>query len=542
MKNYLTHLRNIGQESRLRAVSMALALVAMSSLAVAGGITAVSAQTGNQAPVAVDDSYATTSGLPILIGAPGLLSNDTDADGDPLTVFSSTQIEPAVSNPGALIVGEDGSFFFEPAEGFTGTATFTYLAGDHTDRDDPNTGLASEDPATVTIQVLPPNSAPVADSGGPYIVASGDSVVLDASASFDPDSDPLEFFWNLDDDGFFNGQNDAQGAAVNFNTVGLPAPAVYNVSVLVEDPFGGQAVATTTVSVTSDIPLAQVRDFNVDEGTNITPRIIFADSTPDDVHAATIDWGDGTQADHLGQVNSPIDTSHTYTQDGVYTIQVAVTDLAGNVAVDDATVTVRNLAPVVTVGEDVEIEQGTTLELSGASFTDAGVDDTHSASIFWGEGVSEAATIDGSAITGSHQYNSLGTFLVTVSVVDEAGDSGVDRFNVTVVEPPEEPTPTPEPTQEPEPTPTPEPTQEPNATPTPTPTPEPEPTATPTPEPTATPEPTPEPTPVPTQGAPEEPPEEEEPGEEEIIEQIIQTFQELIEALIAWLQALFGGE
>ncbi len=542
MNKYLTSLRTFGHESRLRAASMALAIAAMSMLAVAGGISAVSAQTGNQAPVAVDDSYATTSGLPLLIGAPGLLLNDTDVDNDQLIVYSSTQIEPAASSPGTLIVGADGSFYFEPGPSFTGTATFTYLAGDHTDLEDTNSGLVSENPATVTIEVLPPNTAPVANSGGPYIVASGDSVVLDASGSFDPDSDPLSFFWNLDDDGFFNGQNDAAGAVVVFNTVGLPAPAVYNVTVLVEDPFGGQAVDTTTVSVTSDIPLAQVRNFSVDEGTTITPRIIFADSTPDDVHAATIDWGDGTQADHLGEVTSPIDTAHTYEQDGTYTIQVAVTDLAGNVAVDDATVTVNNLAPVVAVGGDVEVEQGSVLELTGASFSDAGINDTHSASIFWGEGVTEAGVIDGSSITGSHVYGTLGTFLVTVSVVDEAGDSGVDRFNVTVVAPPPDPTPTPVPTEEPTATPTPEPTEEPNGEPTPTPTPEPTATPTPEPEPTATPtpEPTPEPTPVPTQSAPEEPPTEE-PSEEEVIEQIIQTFQELIEALIAWLQSLYGS-
>jgi len=44
---------------------------------------------------------------------------------------------------------------------------------------------------------------PTADAGGPYTIAEGDSVLLDASASFDPDGDPLIFSWDLDNDSVF---------------------------------------------------------------------------------------------------------------------------------------------------------------------------------------------------------------------------------------------------------------------------------------------------------------------------------------------------
>jgi hypothetical protein len=38
----------------------------------------------NQAPVATDDAYEVRFGEALSIGAPGVLGNDTDADGQPL--------------------------------------------------------------------------------------------------------------------------------------------------------------------------------------------------------------------------------------------------------------------------------------------------------------------------------------------------------------------------------------------------------------------------------------------------------------------------
>lgn len=56
-------------------------------------------------PVAVDDSYSTDMDAPLSISAPGVLDNDTDADGDPLTAA-------VVDNPanGSVSLNTDGSF------------------------------------------------------------------------------------------------------------------------------------------------------------------------------------------------------------------------------------------------------------------------------------------------------------------------------------------------------------------------------------------------------------------------------------------------
>jgi hypothetical protein len=79
----------------------------------------------DHAPVAVNDSYSTLQDAPLIIAAPGVLANDTDADGDALTAV-------LVSGPshGALTLNANGSFTYTPASGYTGLDSFTYMSND----------------------------------------------------------------------------------------------------------------------------------------------------------------------------------------------------------------------------------------------------------------------------------------------------------------------------------------------------------------------------------------------------------------------------
>jgi subtilisin family serine protease/subtilisin-like proprotein convertase family protein len=81
----------------------------------------------NQAPVAVSDSYSTAFQTQLVLGAPGVLANDSDPDEDALTAALVT--EPT---SGTLQLNSDGSFTFTPAAGFDGDVTFTYKATDGT--------------------------------------------------------------------------------------------------------------------------------------------------------------------------------------------------------------------------------------------------------------------------------------------------------------------------------------------------------------------------------------------------------------------------
>lgn len=77
------------------------------------------------APVAAPDSFGALKDRTLNIGSPGVLVNDTDADGDALTAT-------LVSSPvhGALTLAANGSFSYTPAIGFVGADAFSYRASD----------------------------------------------------------------------------------------------------------------------------------------------------------------------------------------------------------------------------------------------------------------------------------------------------------------------------------------------------------------------------------------------------------------------------
>jgi hypothetical protein len=84
------------------------------------------------APVGVADAFTTAEGAALTVPAPGVLTNDTDADGDPLTATDATQ--PV---NGTVALAADGSFTYTPDPGFSGRDVFTYVAADGTGRSAP---------------------------------------------------------------------------------------------------------------------------------------------------------------------------------------------------------------------------------------------------------------------------------------------------------------------------------------------------------------------------------------------------------------------
>ncbi len=102
----------------------------------------------NVPPTAANDAYQTVQQATLSVAAPGVLANDSDADGNPLTAL-------LVSGPasGTLSLNADGSFTYVPVASFVGTSSFQYLAQDPS--------AASSAAATVSITVLA-NRPPVA--------------------------------------------------------------------------------------------------------------------------------------------------------------------------------------------------------------------------------------------------------------------------------------------------------------------------------------------------------------------------------------------
>jgi len=95
---------------------------------------------GNTAPTANDDSYTTVKNTALNVPAPGVLANDTDAEGNSLSVVLGSG-----TSSGVLTLNASGAFVYTPNSGFTGQDAFTYFADDGTTQ----SGIA----ATVTITV-----------------------------------------------------------------------------------------------------------------------------------------------------------------------------------------------------------------------------------------------------------------------------------------------------------------------------------------------------------------------------------------------------
>lgn len=130
----------------------------------------------NAAPTAQSNSFPASVDAKLAIKAPGVLDNDSDPDGDDLTVNTSPVSGP--SN-GSLTLNADGSFEYTSAQDFTGTDRFTYEVKD---------GNGGTDQATVTITVkdvaFAADIQPIFESscggGGCHIQRSTSGVRLDS--------------------------------------------------------------------------------------------------------------------------------------------------------------------------------------------------------------------------------------------------------------------------------------------------------------------------------------------------------------------------
>jgi VCBS repeat-containing protein len=102
----------------------------------------------NDAPVALGDTLSATEDTTLTISAAALLGNDSDVEGDPLSITALT-----APLRGRVLLNADGTISYTPNANFNGTDSFTYRASD---------GSLTSLPVTITISVAAVNDAPVA--------------------------------------------------------------------------------------------------------------------------------------------------------------------------------------------------------------------------------------------------------------------------------------------------------------------------------------------------------------------------------------------
>src|SRR5439155_11136537 len=106
--------------------------------------------------------------------APGLLTNDTDADAG----TTLTAVLVAVPAHGTVIVLANGGFTYTPAANYNGSDSFTYAASD---------GIATSNVATVALTVTSVNDAPVAVNDA--VTTAEDTAVSGNVLANDTDAD-----------------------------------------------------------------------------------------------------------------------------------------------------------------------------------------------------------------------------------------------------------------------------------------------------------------------------------------------------------------
>lgn len=160
-------------------------------------ITVSSSASTNQSPDAVNDTISTIKNNAVITG--NVLANDTDPDGDTLSITSFTS-----TGNGTIDNNGNGTFTYTPNANFTGTDTFTYTISDG------NTGT---DTATVTITVN--NEAPAPD------------LVLYMELTNDNPADGVDDSSSYNNDGTINGnvslttdRNGNANSAYNFDGSG----------------------------------------------------------------------------------------------------------------------------------------------------------------------------------------------------------------------------------------------------------------------------------------------------------------------------------
>lgn len=284
--------------------------------------------------------------------------------------------------------------------------------------------VTDEDGATATdyciITVLLRNQPPLANANGPYYVDEGSPVTLDGNGSGDPDNDTLQYRWDLNNDGMW----DTGWSSVPTTSKTWMDNGTYIVVLQVKDAYNETDVDPATVYVNDLPPVAEFAWSP--EPQNEGSPVQFTDmssSYPDAIMSWSWEFGDGgTGTDQ--------NATHTYGDNGIYTVKLTVTDDDGSTDAVTQDVTILNVAPIAEAGGDKEGFEVSTFTFDG-SCTDPGILDTHTYEWdFDYDGVT--FDVDASGQLVSHTWIDDFNGTVALRVTDDDGGVGLDTAEVLV--------------------------------------------------------------------------------------------------------------
>ena len=365
----------------------------------------------NDAPVAVDDNASTNEDTPVTVN---VVSNDTDVEGDPLTVSAVTQ----GTNGAVTFAG--GSVTYTPNANFSGSDSFTYTVSD---------GNGGTDTATVDVTVTPVNDAPVAVDDTTSTNEDTPVTVDVVSNDTDVEGDPLTVSAVTQGT---NGTVTFAGGTVTYTpNANFSGPDTFTYTV--SDGNGGTDTATVdvTVSPVNDAPVAVDDTASTNEDTPVTVNVVSNDTDiegdPLTVSAVTqgtngtVTFAGGTVT-YTPNANFSGPDSFTYTvSDGNGGTDTATVDVTVNpvndapVAVDDSASTNEDTPVTVNVvSNDTDVE-GDSLTVSAVT-----------------QGTNGTVTFAGGTVTYTPNSNFSGPDTFTYTVSDGNGGTDTATVDVTV--------------------------------------------------------------------------------------------------------------
>jgi len=217
----------------------------------------------------------------------------------------------------------------------------------------------------------------------------------------------------------------------------------YTVTVTVTDKDGDSDQKEQQVNVYNQPPviIALTTPSSANEGETVTIKANFTDAGTADTHAAIVDWGDGNIDENIQPEEkysySTVSASHKYADNNTYIITVTVTDDDDDNSEFSKQISVSNLPPQI---KSIQLPhdsplQGGTIELT-CLFTDAGIADTHTAKIDWGDGNIDVdikpEENEHNKVKGQHVYPNDGDYTITVTVTDDDGKDTPESKQITV--------------------------------------------------------------------------------------------------------------
>ena len=304
--------------------------------------------------------------------------------------------------------------------------------------------------AGITDGTITVSTKPTAVPGTGYAVPEEGSLVLDGSDSSDPEESfvfggrtltldgIVTHLWDLDGDAIFGEtgadaqRGDETGPSPTFSAAGLDGASVFQVGLKVVDTTGLISdVVTGNIQINNVAPTVNApTDAAVNEGSPFTGSGRFADPGAE-TWTASVDYRDGSGVQPLTlNPDKTFDLSHTYADNGAYTVIVTVADDDAGIGSDTLLVTVNNVAPTILLTAADTVGEGADYTLTLGTITDPGEDTVTQWTVNWGDGLSDTY---GSGGDRTHLYEGNGTYTVAVDLADEDGThAGAGSLDLTV--------------------------------------------------------------------------------------------------------------